>query len=173
MDRDIALTAGTDDGTEQPRPLRVLDVVRVEPVETAHDQLVAPEREVGVREAQSVRAPGIVLRRIRIFFRGLLGGGGRRLRILLRRARFTARRLGIPFPFRWSRLAPGVLGIEESLRLGHAGEPFHVAGRFSGVPEARLQSNAGILIGIGIGLTGLLLRAPRQRDDEQHNRETQ
>ena len=90
--------AGADDGPDQPRPSRVLDVVGVEAVETAHDELIAAEREVRVGEAQSVLTARIVLRRIRSFSLPLLrrGCGG----VLLGCCRVGSgrRRVRIPVP---------------------------------------------------------------------------
>ena len=51
VDRHVALSARTDDGCQQARPARVLDVVGVEAVVVADDRLVALEGEVGIREA--------------------------------------------------------------------------------------------------------------------------
>ena len=41
VDRHVALTAGAHDRRQQSRPARVLDVVGVEAVEVAHEEVVA------------------------------------------------------------------------------------------------------------------------------------
>ena len=143
MDRDVALPAGAHDRRTQLGLCRALDVVGGEAVEAAHEDMVATEREIGVREAQHVglRETGRRRRRVGIGWR-LWGQVG----IAFRRNRRAARRLG----------------IEEALGLGQARDPFHASGRFTGVSQACLEADARIG-----RIRGALLRGPFDGDDEQ------
>src|SRR5439155_19773502 len=53
VDRHIPLTAGAHHRREEARPLRAVDVVRVEPVEITLEQMIATEGEIRVRIAKT------------------------------------------------------------------------------------------------------------------------
>ena len=143
VDRHVALAAGAHDRREQPRLLRRLDVVGVEAVEVAEEQVGAAEREVGVRE---VRAAAWRRRRRRA------GGAPASAAASRARSREASPAAGAPasgaaaaVPAR-RRDAPGRrLRIEEPLRLRQGRDQLHVARGLAGVAEARLQPDARIV----------------------------
>jgi hypothetical protein len=55
VDGDVALPAGAHHRRLEARPLRVLDVVDVDPVIVADPEIVLAERQVGVRKAHEQR----------------------------------------------------------------------------------------------------------------------
>jgi hypothetical protein len=148
---DIALSAGTHDRRKQPRLSRVLDVVGVEAVIVADEDMLAAEGEIRVGVAQRVR---VLLSR----------GFARHWRS---RRRFR-RRVGGPLGRR--RITGRRLGIEEALRLWHAGHKFHVARRDTGVAQACLQANPRIR---RWRRSGTVLRATVEGDGQHDSGETQ
>ena len=100
VDRDVALAARADDRREQPRALRALNVVGVEAVEVAHEQVRAAEREIGVGEVESAGAR----RRGRVRRVGLRPG-----RPLAVSRRFAARwPAAVPAAWRSPARSPGI-----------------------------------------------------------------
>ena len=135
------------------RVASALDVVGVEAVIVAHEEMMAAEREIGVREAQPVRQRRIDGRRRRRRPRqepgrpARCGIAGRRVRRgLLGRSRIARRRLR----------------IEEAFRLGQAGDAFHVPRRLAGVAEPGLEADARIG-------SAALLRGPIHHDRKQRD----
>ncbi len=112
VDRHVALATRAHDRREQRRLLRRIDVVHVEAVEVAEEEIVLAERDVGVGEVQSGR-PLIRLRLRRLLL--LLFG----LFLFVRRLRL--RRL------RRNHHAHGALRVREALRLRHVRHQDHVA----------------------------------------------
>ena len=104
VDRHVSLAARAHHGGDEPGLPRILDVVGIEPVKAAEEEMVPLEREVREREAEGVRPLRRLIR-------------GRRLRMRARvfhlgLGRHRAGALG-------SRgLAAGRLRIEEPLGLG-------------------------------------------------------
>ena len=136
MYRHIALAARADDGGAELRRAGTLDVVGIEAVEAAHEQMIAAEGEIRVREGQHVRESGI---------RRRVGIERRQVGIAFGRSRFAARRLR----------------IEEALRFGQRRDPFHVLRGLAGITQARLESDAGIIGRRGRGRA--LLRSAFER----------
>ena len=58
VDRDVALPARADHRGDEARVLRILDVVGIEAVEVAGEEVLALERQVGVGEVQPARSRG-------------------------------------------------------------------------------------------------------------------
>ncbi len=126
VDRHVSLTARAHDGGDEPGLPRIFDVVGIEPVEAAEEEMIPLEREVGVREAKCVRPRRRLtwIRRLRIRARvPYLGLGRRRAPALRSRG-----------------LAAGRLRIEESLGLGEIRDELHVERGLAGVPEPGLES---------------------------------
>ncbi len=126
-DRYVSLPSRTDHRGDQLRPGRVRDVVDVEAAEIADEQLVALEREIGIREVE--RRPRAVRRR-----RGCgrcSGGGGLLVRVL--------RSFGL------GRLPRRRLGIEEAWRLRQAGDELQVVSGDAWILQPGLQADTRIL----------------------------
>ena len=162
LHRHVALATRADDRRHELRLRRVRDVVDVEPVEIADEQMVAAEREIGIREAQAGDDAGDLR---------FLGGRGLGVRI----RGFGA--LG--------NLGPGgqtrrILRIEESRRLRHVGDEFEIANRDAGVAQTGLQADARIGVGRGrferhrrmpLPAVPLMLRGADQRGAEHGERD--
>ena len=56
VNRDVALPARADHRGDEARVLRILDVVGIEAVEVADEELLAFERQIGVGEVQPARS---------------------------------------------------------------------------------------------------------------------
>ena len=125
--RHVALSARTHDRCEQLGAPRVLDVVGVEAVEIADEQLMSLEREIRVREAERVGDGGVHGRGLGILRRGL---SWRRLR--------CRRRL------RRRRPAGGHFRIVETLGPRETRDELHVFCRLTRIAESGLQSDPGV-----------------------------
>ena len=143
--RHVALPAGTHRRREQLRLPGDLDVVGVEAVEVAHEEVRAAEREVGVGESEHIREPRV----------------GRFVRI-------WRRQVGIAFGRR--RRAAGRLRIEKSFGLGQRGDALHVLRGLAGIAQSGLEADARIG---GGRRPAALLRAARDADTHEQKRHVQ
>ena len=139
--RHVALAAGADDRRQQLRLLRVLDVVGVEAVEVADEEMVAAERQVGVGEvrARSPRRSAAVAgaASARRGLRQAQFGGCRRLPAWLRAPALGFRRR--------SARPPGVFGSKKPGGLRQARRRARCCAPPAPRPEARLEADARIV----------------------------
>ena len=106
----------------------ILNVVDVEAVVVAHEQVLTTEREVRVRKAQPASRP--------------LGASTTTIASTATSSTTTA--LRCRWALRCSRPAGGRLGVVEALRLGQVDNQFHVACGHPGIPETSCQADARI-----------------------------
>ena len=152
VDGHVTLSARTHDRRDEARALAVLDVVAVEAVEAAHEEMRSAEREIGIEEVHRVRRGGVV--------RGRRSRRLGRCRCLASTVRCSpVRRVGRSGTLGRRRRTGRRLGIEEAVRLRHAGDQLEVANRLTGVAQPGLQSDARV---------GVLLR--RDNADQQQDR---
>ena len=128
VNRDVALPARADHRGDQPRVLRVLDVVGIEAVEVAGEQVLALERQVGVGEVQPARSRG----RRRLGGRLVASGSSSSFD---RPVRSFSGGVGSP---------AGDVRIEEAGRLRQRGDELEVPRRLARVAQAGLQADPRI-----------------------------
>ena len=141
-DGQIALASRTNDRAEKLRLQRILDVVRIEPVEIAFEQNVSGKCEIRVREVQNSRprGRGRILFRLALFF----GWLGRLVFVVALVGLFFFWLLLLAISFSGHGPASRCVGIEEAVRLLKRRNPLQIERRLAGIAKAGFEMDLRI-----------------------------
>ena len=166
VNRDVALAAGAGDRGDQLQLVGLLDVVGVEAVEVADEQMPLREGEVGVGEVEAAAALG----RAKLPRPAGADGSGASssaaadpLDVPFVPAAGRGRSAGVGSPF-------GMLRIEETGRLRQAGDLLQVADGLTGIVKAGLEADARIGQAGRAPPAGLVLRPHGGREQQRKRR---